>query len=53
MTARLAVAAGSAALLVAAAPAAADGPENDDRNSAERVGRRPGAAGGLFPSVML
>jgi hypothetical protein len=39
MTARVAVAAGFAALLVGAAPASADGPKNDDRNSASRVGR--------------
>jgi hypothetical protein len=48
MTARLAVAAGFAALLVAAAPAAADGPKNDDRNSASRVGRLPATVEGTL-----
>jgi hypothetical protein len=46
MTARLAVAAGLAALLVAAAPAAAAGPDNDDRNSAGRVGHLPATVDG-------
>jgi hypothetical protein len=48
MTARLAVAAGLAALLVGAAPAAADGPGNDDRNDAERVARLPASVEGTL-----
>jgi hypothetical protein len=48
MTARLAVAAGLAALLVGAAPAAADGPGNDDRNDAERVTRLPASVEGTL-----
>lgn len=48
MTARLAVAAGFAAVLVAAAPAAADGPDNDDRNDAARVTRLPASVEGTL-----
>jgi hypothetical protein len=53
MTARLAVAAGLAALLVGAAPAAAAGPDNDDRNDATRVTRLPASVEGTLQGAGL
>jgi hypothetical protein len=53
MTARLAVAAGVAALLAGAAPAAAAGPDNDDRNGAARVTRLPASVEGTLRGAGL